>query len=247
MTFINFKNLVVSGSDLEKYSTKSVSEKFGQCQTFKMEVLLKTGESIVMHLEGGPLASWGIWVAFHELDDLPVETYPYFWIKKSEADIYYIKLRKKIIATESTRKSPCGNQYPEVCKEIENIKMVQEKFKCQSLLFNSGPHLENNIDKTLPNCSLQQIREAFALMKEQNISLKCQDVAKCERVRYEIASKTPNTVPWAREGGPMINLRYQDTEVEKHWNYVSYNIFNLIGEIGGYLGLTLGLSGVSIT
>ena len=39
--------------------------------------------------------------------------------------------------------------------EIENIKMVEEKLKCQSLLFNSGPHLENKIDKTLPNTMSQ--------------------------------------------------------------------------------------------
>ena len=57
-----------------------------------------------------------------------------------------------------------------------------------------------------------------------------------------MASKTP--IPENYTG---FAFSYQDTEVEKHWNYVSYDEFNLIGEIGGYLGLTLGLSGVSVT
>ena len=41
-------------------------------------------------------------------------------------------------------------------------------------------------------------------------------------------------------------IHFEDTEVEKHLNYVNYDGFSLIGEIGGYLGLTLGFSGVSI-
>jgi len=92
-----------------------------------MELLLKTGESVLLGLKK---IESGVWVAFHELDDLPVETYPYFFVFSQDYVMFDIKLRKKIIATESTRKSPCENQYPEVCKEIENVKMVQEKFKC---------------------------------------------------------------------------------------------------------------------
>ena len=219
-------------------------EKSASCRTFKIPMLLKTGEWLLMNLKNK--GNSNVMIAFHELDDLPVETYPYFWIKSRERSLFDIQLRKKIIVTESTRMSPCGNQYPEVCKEIENVKLVQEKFKCYSLFLNSGPHLENDIDKTLPNCSLQQIREAFTLMEKQKISSKCQDMAKCERVLYEITSKTPNSFEeWL--SAPKFKFFYQDTFVEQHWNYISYDAFNLIAEIGGVLGLTLGLSGVSIT
>ncbi len=181
------------------------------------------------------------WVAFHEWDDLPVGTYPTLWISPEKHSWIDVFLRKKIIVTESTRRSPCGKQYQEVCKEIENIKMIQSELKCHSLLLNSSPHLTDFIDMTLPKCSIQQVQEALKKMDNQTISPDCQGLKKCEKVRYEITSKDVHS-----SNKTFLFVQFEDTEVEKHLNYVSYDGFSLIGEIGGYLGLTLGFSGVSI-
>lgn len=37
-----------------------------------------------------------------------------------------------------------------------------------------------------------------------------------------------------------------DFEVEHHTTYISYDIQSLIGELGGVIGMTLGLSGMSL-
>ena len=106
----------------------------------------------------------------------------------------------------------------------------------------SGPHLDEFIDKTLPQCSFEQIQKALKIISDNKNSSNCPRWKKCHKVRYEISLKNIVYI-----NGTRLWIKYEDTEVEHHLNYVSYDIFSLIGEIGGYLGLTLGFSGVSVT
>ena len=45
----------------------------------------------------------------------------------------------------------------------------------------------------------------------------------------------------------VIEVSFQDMEVENHKTYLSYDFQSLIGEVGGTLGLTLGASAFSLT
>ena len=45
----------------------------------------------------------------------------------------------------------------------------------------------------------------------------------------------------------VIEISFQDMEVENHQTYLSYDFQSLIGEVGGTLGLTLGASAFSLT
>ena len=44
----------------------------------------------------------------------------------------------------------------------------------------------------------------------------------------------------------VIEVSFQDMEVENHKTYLSYDFQSLIGEVGGTLGLTLGASAFSL-
>ena len=44
-----------------------------------------------------------------------------------------------------------------------------------------------------------------------------------------------------------ITLAFQDPIVETTSEFINYDLQSLISEVGGVLGLTLGLSGVSLT
>ena len=39
---------------------------------------------------------------------------------------------------------------------------------------------------------------------------------------------------------------YDNPEIEYHHTYVSYDLLTLVGELGGILGLTMGVSGMSV-
>ena len=121
--------------------------------------------------------------------------------------------------------------------------MIQRDFGCQSLLFYSGPHLEEHIDKNLPRCTLQQVKNALLKIRNKTVYPDCPHWDKCKKVKYEVASKDT----FEDSNGTFIVFRYETFEIENHKNYVSFGFVSMLGEIGGILGLTLGLSGVSIT
>ncbi len=126
--------------------------------------------------------------------------------------------------------------------------MIQQDLRCQSQALYSGPHLRNHFDWTLPNCSLRETTEAFKILLNQSRPRsECQALPKCGRVKYVPSSiqkylKTKNET-W---NDAWIQIKYQELEVENHLIYISYDFGNLLGEVGGILGLTLGLSGASM-
>ena len=126
--------------------------------------------------------------------------------------------------------------------------MIQQDLRCQSQALYSGPHLRNHFDWTLPNCSLMETTKAIKILLNQSQSgSECQALPKCDRVKYVPSSiqkylKTNNeTLNYTR-----VYIKYQELEVENHLIYISYEFVNLLGELGGILGLTLGFSGASL-
>ena len=43
-----------------------------------------------------------------------------------------------------------------------------------------------------------------------------------------------------------VQIMYEDQEVEHYTSFINYDSINLISEIGGILGLTLGISALSM-
>ena len=230
---------VDNGASAETYVTKSFNKMYGPCETLHVKAQLKKEKYVEILISNN--VQGFVRAVLHDLNDLPIGTNPKLWFLPQQNRSTDVYLRKKIVTSESTRRSPCGKQYEEVCKAIEDIKLIQNQLKCYSPLLYSGPHLDEFVDKTLPKCSLEQVQQALNQMNEKKSYENCPEWDKCQKVRYQIASKQTLLV-----NGTYLWIAYEDTETEHHLNYVSYDVFNLVGEIGGYLGLTLGLSGASI-
>ena len=49
-----------------------------------------------------------------------------------------------------------------------------------------------------------------------------------------------------RENKTVVYVTFETPQVEYQHTYINYDLLNLIGEVGGILGLTLGASGISL-
>ena len=76
----------------------------------------------------------------------------------------------------------------------------------------------------------------FILEKENT---NCVMAQTCENTRFPSKEKTRGT--WL-ENKTLIYIAFENPEVEYRHSYISYDLFSMIGEIGGLLGLTLGAS-----
>ena len=52
--------------------------------------------------------------------------------------------------------------------------------------------------------------------------------------------------PTYLENKTVVLVRFETTQVEYQNTYISYGLISLIGEVGGILGLTLGVSGLTM-
>ena len=105
----------------------------------------------------------------------------------------------------------------------------------------SGKHLDTLISNTTPNCGESIIEEALDLII--NKESKCIRTRACEKMRFKSTNKVHNS--W-RENKTLVYLTFENPEVIFYHTYINYDLLNLMGEIGGTLGLTLGASAMTL-
>ena len=101
-----------------------------------------------------------------------------------------------------------------------------------------GHHLDQLISSTIPNCSKNVTILAINLL--ENRKSDCTRSQTCLKTRYTLdftIQKLYGTLNDTR-----IYVAFENPEVEYRNTYISYDLFSLIAEVGGTLGLTLGTS-----
>ena len=71
----------------------------------------------------------------------------------------------------------------------------------------------------------------------------CQFQDTCHSIRFDYNLQVYNDQDY---DGMTVMLSYRSPEVIHYQTYISYTWQNFIGEVGGILGLTLGISGLSL-
>ena len=177
--------------------------------------------------------------------DLPdaIQLNGYFVISFSDKikQAHKFELRKKINKRESTRNVPCKKYEHRTCQSIKDNKEIIAKFNCSIPSLYSGEHLDNVIPKGMSNCSYDVTMEVldFYLNRGGN----CPTTQTCESVRFTSSYKTEKT--WLGNK-TVVYVVFENPEVEYHHSHISYDLVNLIGELGGVLGLTLGASALTL-
>ena len=168
---------------------------------------------------------------------------------------HFVTIRKKLIMRESTRKNPCGAYTKDACNDIENYKKIILRFQCQIPFLYFGHHLDNLYSKPLQDCNQTATRESVKFFDIKNEFCKGADA--CEKTRFSFTIQQFNNEDTEfkvenasfrseLKKSTVIKIGYQDIEVERHHTQISFSLYNLISEIGGTLGLTLGASALTL-
>ena len=121
----------------------------------------------------------GLRIILHSKYDLPDAVFlngiTLATILKEEDLVHHITFGKKISEREKTRKVPCTQYEYKTCLNIEDNKIVMDKFNCKISILYHGHHLDNMIPKDMPECTEEITKEAFDLLLKKE--------SKCTRLK----------------------------------------------------------------
>ena len=125
-----------------------------------------------------------------------------------------------------TNTMPCGENHFKVCQNLEMHKMLKEKYNCS--MTQKG---------LLPNCSINATPAELL----DNVSKNCPKITACKFSKFS----TTRPLEQSLTSDNKFELTMLDT-LEAHESFVAYDGIAFLGEVGGFLGICLGYSAVSI-
>ena len=183
-------------------------------------------------------------IYLHTRNDLPdadrLNDISYLSFSNTTQVAHEISVQKKRSKREATRNVPCVQYEHNSCQSIKDNKLILDRFQCKIPILYNGRHLDDLIPHETPNCSNDVTLEALDFISHKKG--KCIRTQTCENTRFTLAYKVQES--W-QENKNLVWIDFKNPEVEYQNTYISYDLINLIGEIGGLLGLTLGASGLS--
>ena len=148
-----------------------------------------------------------------------------------------ITIRKKISKRESTRKVPCSQYEYITCQNIEDNKLVLDEYNCHLPALYYGQHLDNLITEEVSICSDEKAKKAINLISSKISNCTRAPTCKMTRFTYTVKEMEPKV-----KDTNGVQIKFSNPEVVNYYTYISYDLPSLIGEVGGILGLTLGVS-----
>lgn len=228
---------------------------YGPCITFdadQLNVNIENGISasvteLTMKLDLSVFdGNWIIATLHSKLDSADaLDTNPMFGLKKGDPKITEITLNKKIISCEPTRQFPCDKYDLKTCNDVEGNRAIIEKLNCKLAILYSGRHLEQFIPgyENVPFCNDKVTKKGLKLYLAAYAKCKRAEPRACNSIKYSALKEEYEGNP---DGTAMLVIRYSNFEVEHYTSYIGYDEQSLVAELGGLLGMTLGLSFVTI-
>ena len=149
--------------------------------------------------------------------------------------------RKKVSNRESTRTILCTEYDQRTCRNIEDNKLILSKLDCRLPILYQGHHLDHLFTEEIPGCNNSIIEKAVDLLMSKRS--KCPRSQACHKREYTTKHEFE---PIYIENKTVVLVRFDTPQVEYQNTYISYGLISLIGEVGGILGLTLGVSGLTM-
>ena len=138
---------------------------------------------------------------------------------------------------ESTWHTPCGQLFPEECRQVELQRWLEKRHNCKIPMFMTGNHL--SLNESLPNCPEEVVLEASKKLAEPNEN--CPDTVPCSTSKYKIVFSDWTQKKLNSEKVENLIIR-MDNHVEEFKVSPSYEFDNFMSDIGGIMGVFLGWS-----
>ena len=149
------------------------------------------------------------------------------------------KLSKNVVMAFSTKKKPCQKYAKKTCVLRYIHKEYIQRFNCSLIFIKDGLDVEFEGDYC--NASIHQhFKENHGKMYQDNLKF-CKSTQACKHINYFVSGRTATT-----KGAGKIFVVFHKALVEYFIEDLSYDLQSLIGEVGGTMGLTIGLSFLSI-
>ena len=160
--------------------------------------------------------------------------------QEAKQSLYGVYMNKKVSIRQRTKKNPCSDYKPQSCQYIIDTTSAEEKFGCRVPILNFGKHFRENI--SLPECNNSELKDVLNIFG-QNVAAECRIPMSCKSQTFSVTMRQSTNYGEFT----IFDFEFTTPEVVRHHTYVAYDLLSFIGEIGGLLGLTLGLSALSIT
>ena len=173
------------------------------------------------------------------------EIHPKIWPEPYKHQTYYVSIKKRIKKSISTKSHPCSEYPRRTCQGKVFYDKIITDFKCQINFALDGLHLKSlrNANAGLPNCTRDQVMEIYhRVFWNDSVRHLCPKVQACSQTSFNLALMQYDRT----DNRSKVTLAFQDPIVETIIESISYDMQSLISEVGGVLGLTLGLSGISL-
>ena len=127
------------------------------------------------------------------------------------------------------------------CRNVLNSAFTAEKYKCKVSTLNFGPHLEKHIPgyDDLPACSSNITREVLLQICSRCIK-ECDTAKACSSIIYGVKNEPSEMI--LPDNSTFLGFTFSTFQVEHYNTYVSYDFQSLVAEVGGLMGMTLGLA-----
>ena len=161
--------------------------------------------------------------------------------------IYNLGVRKRVIQSIPTSKTPCNQYTRRTCLRRILFQHYNSKYGCKIVFNSNAQYLKDFNPQQIPYCNVSihfEFEEGFSKIMEY-AKEKCPGIQSCMQTRYSFDLREQNitlTGIKGRNKNTTIKIALRDPIVQYNIDYVSYDLQSLIGEIGGTLGLTIGLS-----
>ena len=138
---------------------------------------------------------------------------------------------------ESTWHNPCGQLFPEECRQVDLQRWLKKSYMCKIPMFMTGNHL--TLNESLTNCPEEVVLEASRKLIEPNE--KCPDTVPCSTSKYKIVF-SDWTPPYPNSEKNENLIIRMDNHLQEFKVFQSYEFDNFMSDIGGTMGVFLGWS-----
>ena len=153
-----------------------------------------------------------------------------------------IKLQKLNLSSISTDDNPCNaedNYGYDRCKHLQKGQEILQIFGCRLPWMNSI-----DFGQDFDFCKNASVVQKARLEATKIHYKDCNRFSRCNRAKYQIVGSEVEDTQTNMKS--KLTLQFANTDVQVVKDFYSYDAQSLIGEVGGTLGLLLGMSFMSI-